>query len=142
MKIDFNPENRPRRILLVDDEIDLLELLGAVLRNVGYKVQCAENGAKGLEYFRRGEWDAVIIDRAMPEMNGEELAEAIKASSPMVPLIMITGMRGAISRPELFDFILSKPFRTKELVDSLAGAFQMNETDCSFTNPREGKMTA
>ena len=109
-----------RHVLVVDDEIHLLNMLATVLREAGYEVQCARNGREGLAHFGRRNWDAVILDRNMPEMNGEQLAEAIRRDSPSVPLMMMTGLTAAVSRPELFDLILAKPFRRGELLACLA----------------------
>jgi len=120
-------EKIPKKVLLVDDETSLLQLLERILRNAGYHVQCAENGSAGWQYFRAAPWDVVIIDRAMPEMNGEELAREIKVSSPNVPLIMITGFLEAVSYPEVFDFVLTKPFRPLDLLACLSRTLQKRE---------------
>jgi len=123
-----NPSSMPvtKHVLLVDDEIDLLNMISTVLREAGYEVQCATNGREGLAHFGRRMWDAVIVDRSMPEMNGEQLAETIRHYSPRVPLMMITGLTAAVSRPELFDLILAKPFRRGELLACLARLWRGN----------------
>jgi DNA-binding response OmpR family regulator len=119
------PQNNSHKsVLLIDDELSLLFILERVLRGAGHSVECAENGKRGLERFHEGSWDAVILDRAMPEMNGEEVAKAIKSTSPNVPLVMITGFPAAVTRPELFDSVLGKPFRPNELLSCLDQVWQ------------------
>jgi DNA-binding response OmpR family regulator len=108
-----------KNVLLIDDEIGLLVILERVLRSAGYQVQCAEDGRRGLQRFQEGSWDVVIVDRAMPEMSGEDLAKVIKVSSPNVPLVMITGFLEAVRHPELFEAILAKPFRPADLLACL-----------------------
>jgi len=110
----------PRRILLVDDEVGLRTLLTRVFRHAGYEVESAGDGQAGLECFRKGSWSVVVIDRAMPVMNGEELAAALRALSPQTPLIMITGLLSRITQPHLFDLILEKPFHPADILDCVA----------------------
>src|SRR5271156_345154 len=90
-----------RRVLLVDDEAGILDLFGMILRNAGYFVRTAFNGAAGLRLFESGSWDLVITDRKMPEMDGERLAQEIKGIAPKTPVILITGF-GAEPQPGLF----------------------------------------
>jgi DNA-binding response OmpR family regulator len=116
--------NSRKSVLLIDDEASLLSILERVLSAAGYNVQCAENGQRGLDRFSERSWDAVIMDRAMPEMNGEEVAQVIKATAPNLPLVMMTGFPSAVMRPELFETILRKPFRPAELLSSLDSAWQ------------------
>src|ERR1700677_3336558 len=84
-------ESGLRKVLLVDDEAGILDLFGMILRNAGYFVRTAFNGAAGLQVFESASWDLVITDRKMPEMDGERLAEEIKEIAPKTPLILITG---------------------------------------------------
>ena len=105
-----------RKVLLVDDEAGILDLFGMILRNAGYSVRTAFNGAAGLRLFESAAWDLVITDRKMPEMDGERLAQEIKDIAPKTPLILITGF-GAEPRPGLFEAVLRKPFSKAALLD-------------------------
>ena len=104
------------RVLVVDDEPTILMMLKKLLQPAGYEVQTAESGREGLRAFQQGTWDLVTVDRAMPEMNGEETATQMRNIAPEVPIILITGFPGAVVRPELFDAVLAKPFRSTELL--------------------------
>jgi CheY-like chemotaxis protein len=97
------------RILLVDDELCILQILGELLRSDGHTVSVAMNGAQALEQFRSGEWDLVLTDRKMPVMDGEQLAKEIKSISPETPVIMITGFAPSVRCPDV-DAIIGKPF--------------------------------
>jgi DNA-binding response OmpR family regulator len=120
------------RILIVDDEALLLEVLEAVFVEAGYEVQCAANGVQGLRAFQQGNWDLVITDRAMPLINGENLARAIKSISPKTPLVMMTGFVEAISCKELFARIVAKPFQPGDLVAEVSRILAPNGTRGEF----------
>lgn len=116
------PAPAPARILVVDDETLVREVLQVYLETDGHQVTMAEDGQQALEMFEAGSFDLVLTDRAMPEMNGDELAVAIKERRPDTPVILLTGFGDAmVAEGETLpgiDFILAKPFST----DSLRGA--------------------
>ena len=76
-----------KKILLVDDEPDILELIGYNLRQEGYDVFTAENGKQGIDMARSVNPDLIILDVMMPEMDGMEVAtsSARTPSSPTPP---------------------------------------------------------
>jgi len=115
---------RSLRILCIDDEPELRQLMADLLEVHHHKVTVASSGKEGLEIFRanlRGiePFEIVITDLGMPDMDGHHLARAIKAESPHTPIIMLTGW-GAMMKadgetaPEV-DAVLSKPPRIQEL---------------------------
>lgn len=114
----------PSRILVVDDETLVREVLQVYLETDGHTVTMAEDGEQALEMFGAGEFDLVLTDRAMPEMNGDQLALAIKESKPETPVILLTGygdsMAGEGENPPGIDLILSKPFSTESLRNALS----------------------
>jgi signal transduction histidine kinase len=79
------------RILLVDDEAGIRKVLGIALADSGYEVIAAENGEEALEKFRRLQPPIVLTDIKMPDMDGIELLQHIKAESPETEVIMFTG---------------------------------------------------
>jgi signal transduction histidine kinase len=84
----MEPNNR---ILLVDDERDIREVLGISLADMGYEVLAAENGASALELFRDASPQVVLTDIKMPGMDGIELLRRIKHENPETEVVMITG---------------------------------------------------
>ena len=115
---------RPRRVLVVDDDPMVREVLSAYLSEDGYKVELAVNGREGLEKFAAGEFDIVLTDRSMPEMEGDELAREVKKLKPDVPVILVTGfgdiMASTGEKPEGVDFVMNKPFTMAGLQNMLA----------------------
>jgi signal transduction histidine kinase/ActR/RegA family two-component response regulator len=115
---------RSLRILCIDDEPELRQLMHDLLEAYHHKVSVAPGGREGVEMFRsnlrgREPYEIVITDLGMPEMDGHHVARAIKAESPHTPIIMLTGW-GTIMKtegetaPEV-DAVLSKPPRMEEL---------------------------
>jgi signal transduction histidine kinase/CheY-like chemotaxis protein len=119
------PETRRSlRILCIDDEPGLRQLIHDLLEVYHHKVSVAPSGREGVEMFRSnlraGEpYEIVITDLGMPDMDGHHVARAIKAASPQTPVIMLTGW-GTIMKTEGetapdVDAVLSKPPRMQEL---------------------------
>jgi signal transduction histidine kinase len=118
--------SRPLRVLAVDDEPPVLEIISQYLAMYGHTVETATNGRTALKKFQAAAFDVVITDRAMPRMSGDQLAAAIKRASPQTPVIMLTGfgefMNAAGERPEGVDLIVSKPVTIDSLLEALATA--------------------
>lgn len=82
-----------QRILIVDDESILLTLMARVLRDEGFEVDTADNGARGCEMAASQRYDAVVTNSRMPGMNGAELIDALRGSNPGLPILHISGGR-------------------------------------------------
>ena len=112
------------RVLVVDDDQVVREMLIEFLERDGQTVVSATDGRDALEQFRRAEFDLVITDRGMPGMGGDELAVSIKEAAPETPVIMVTGfgelMASAGERPEGVDLFLSKPVTPSALRKAIA----------------------
>ena len=122
------PAERALRVLVVDDEPAVREVLKGYLESYGCFAETAVNGLEGLLRFRTeaavaAGFDAVVTDRAMPEMNGDTLARALKEVDAGIPVIMLTGFADMLSaldeRPEGVDEILAKPVNRATLHQTL-----------------------
>ena len=84
---------RPRSALIVDDVMDVTDMLAVLLTHAGYEVTCASTAPEALALAREQRFDMVISDIGMPEMNGYELAEALRSlpGYEAVPLVAVTG---------------------------------------------------
>ena len=113
-----------KRILVVDDEPTIRELVADYLTADGHSVETAADGRDGLKRYLAGSFELVVTDRAMPEMNGDQLASAIKQETPGKPIIMLSGFGDIIrdngERPEGVDIVLSKPVKRSELRQAVA----------------------
>lgn len=79
------------RLLIVDDEADIREMLARHFRFLGYEVETAANGSGALAKLAEVRTEVVISDIVMPEMDGVELLRAVRSQYPMIHVIMITG---------------------------------------------------
>ena len=111
------------RILVVEDEPLVREVLTVYLAEDNHEVTVAENGRDGLEKYQAGTFDLVMTDRAMPEMNGDELAREIKKLNGQQPILLLTGfgdlMSGAGEQPPGVDLVVSKPFTLTTLRNAI-----------------------
>jgi two-component system, OmpR family, response regulator len=79
------------KILVIDDEQSIRNLLDTILRRKGYDVVLADSGRKGLEIFRRERPDVIVLDLKMPEMDGLTVLRQIHSLDPKKPVIILTG---------------------------------------------------
>jgi len=79
------------KILVIDDEQGIRNLLDTLLRRKGYDVVLAESGRQGLELFRRERPDVIVLDLKMPEMDGLTVLQQIQNLDPGKPVIILTG---------------------------------------------------
>ncbi len=111
------------KLLCIDDDVLGLKSLTVLMQTLGYQIDCAESAADGLEMVRNGDYDLVITDMNMPEMNGLLLTQEIKKIVPETPVIVITGSIDMGSR-ELAsgvcpDCVLVKPLDLHEFSEQL-----------------------
>ena len=114
-----------RRILLVDDDARVREMLRDVIVSFGYDVEVAEDGRAGLAKFVLHPVDAVVTDHMMPGMTGIELAAHVRVVRPAVPVVLLTGFATAAVVEEarrLRVTLMSKPIGTLALKAELAAA--------------------
>ncbi len=115
----------PRHILVVDDDPLIGRLLKATLELDGHKVTVARDGPEALRIFVQGEHEAVITDRVMPAMNGDELCRALKRISPYLPVIMSSGIPEDPEEAGLQGIaaFMPKPVSRARLQDAIACCF-------------------
>lgn len=97
------------RILVVDDEEPIRQVMEALLELMGHRVGLAGDGLAGFGKFQTEPWDVVFTDRMMPVMNGESFARLLKTHSPETPVIMITAVPPVDGCTHV-DAIVAKPF--------------------------------
>ncbi len=118
--------DRSLRVLVVDDQEIICELISEYLREDGHSAAIAFNGMQALEAFPQDSFDLVITDQSMPGMNGVQLAQALKAQAPMLPVILLTGfgeeMQAKGQQPEGVDLLIGKPVSSTELRKGIAVA--------------------
>lgn len=125
---DIKPENRSVKVLCIDDESPVRQLLDDCLTHFGHQVAVAASGKEGLELFRTAKvnkqpYEIVITDMGMPDLDGSQVVEAISAESRNTPIIMMTGwgtmMREEKTIPEAVNALIDKPPHMQKLNDLL-----------------------
>jgi putative nucleotidyltransferase with HDIG domain len=116
------------KILVVDDEEAIREVVSTLLDAQGYRCTACANGALGLESFRKDTFDLVLSDIVMPEMDGLKLLTELRSADPDVPVIMVTAMHDIsialeAIRAGAYDYIL-KPFEKDQLYLSVRRALE------------------
>ena len=105
---------RKLHVLVVDDDQALCDVAEASLINDGHTVEIAYDGEMALTLLKAGQFDLILTDKAMPQINGEQLAAAVHQVAPALPVILMTGfgdlMKTAGEKPPHVSEILSKPF--------------------------------
>ncbi len=121
-----------KKVLVVDDEIHIIHVVAIKLRNNGYEVVSAENGAEAYELVLSENPDIIVTDFQMPIMTGLELVQKLRQNDQTkdVPVIMLTARGFAIEDEQKQDLriseFLSKPFSPKELLRSIEDILYQN----------------
>jgi CheY-like chemotaxis protein len=109
------------RILVVDDEEYVRDLLRDILEKEGCRVTIADGGRQALTLFDQGNFDAVFTDVGMPDMNGWELSRAVRQRDPRIPVAVITGWGEAVGSYERqaaqVNWVVTKPFDRSQIVE-------------------------
>jgi len=115
------------KLLIVDDEPDMLKLLGMIIRDkTQYETITTNNPVEALDLVKRGGYDLVITDLKMPGLDGVEMLEAVKNYDANIPVIIMTAY-GTVETAEealrkgAFDFI-TKPFRKEQILFTIEKA--------------------
>jgi DNA-binding response OmpR family regulator len=121
-----NGEARPIRLLLVDDEVGYLEVLGKRLKKRDFDVTTARSGAQAIRVARDHDFDVAVVDLKMEDMDGIELLKILKRMMPDLQVIMLTGHgseRAARDGLSLgaFDYLL-KPIDLEVLLERVLAA--------------------
>ena len=108
-------ENKLAHILAVDDEPGVRNVLANLLSLQGHSVLVAASGHEALDHLNESKVDIVFTDHGMPGMNGRQLAQAIKQSSPDLPIVLITGDTDFDEKLEEVNAVIGKPFLLEDL---------------------------
>jgi CheY-like chemotaxis protein len=124
-------ETYPVRILVIDDEESVRDILSRMLRTKGHQVVVASGGEEGIERFRSEKFDMVFTDLGMPKISGWEVGKAIKEINPKVPIAMITGWGMEMNREKMsesgIDLVVSKPFDFDQVIELISEAIELKE---------------
>ena len=111
-----------RKILIIEDELDIQELLAAYLRDAGYEIVIAGDGVEALAQFQQGAFDMILLDLMLPKIDGFGVCELIRRESS-VPILMLTALDGEQEQLRGFqmeiDDYVTKPFSMPILLQKI-----------------------
>ncbi len=114
------PDGSPVRVLVVDDEANLTELLGMALRYEGWEVRSAGTGMEAVRVAREFDPDAVVLDMMLPDFDGLEVLRKMRADNPLIPVLFLTAKDAVEDRVSGLtaggDDYVTKPFSLEEVV--------------------------
>lgn len=117
------PDGSPLRVLVVDDEVNIAELISMALRYEGWQVAVAHTGTKAVATARAFHPDAVVLDLMLPDFDGLEVLRRMRATAPDVPVVFLTARDSVEDRVAGLtaggDDYVTKPFSLEELVARL-----------------------
>lgn len=112
------------RVLIVDDEAPIREVLSDIISLKGHTAQLAASGREGLESFRHQRFDVVITDLGMAGMSGYDLARQVRQIDEHVPIILVTGwgeqILDATAKENGINFVIAKPFQVDEVLKTIS----------------------
>lgn len=122
----------PIRCLLVDDEVQFTEVLAKRLARRRFSVETVMSGEKAIQILRKKEFDIVVLDLKLTDMDGIEILKIFKKMAPELPVIMLTGHGCEIAAQEGLRFgasaYLTKPCDVNELVNTIMSVVSTGET--------------
>jgi two-component system response regulator VanR len=117
-----------KRVLVVEDEVDFRELVEHVLKDKGYEVATAPNGAEGLQLYDAKPFDVVLLDVHLPDMTGFEICRRIRTEGPrpQTPILICTVRSEVAPVAEglssgATDYVI-KPFQISDLLERIEAA--------------------
>ena len=123
--------DKTKKILIVEDDGDIAELLSLHLRDEGYEIAHAADGNLGVAHLEKGGWDALILDLMLPGVDGLEICRRARNTTRYTPIIIISARSSEVHRVlglELgADDYLAKPFSMLELVARVKALFRRQE---------------
>lgn len=133
-------ENKKAKILVVDDEPEIVGMLKDLLSFKGYEVIDASSGEEALNILERETVDLILMDVMMPGLKGTDAARIIKIKYPDIKVIILTGhpdIGSSLLKENILDGIFMKPLRAKELFDKLVSIFNAEEKMTLSLQPKQ-----
>ncbi len=134
----------PKRVLIVEDDAHIAELLRLHLQDEGYAVVHAADGHAGVRELERGQWDALVLDLMLPGVDGLEICRRARAMTRYTPIIIISARSSEVHRIlglELgADDYLAKPFSVLELVARVRALLRRTEAMARNARMESGRL--
>ena len=129
------------KILIVDDEVDICQLLCKFLEKKGYSADYSITGKKGLKQLKKENYDLVLLDFRLPDMDGTEALKAIKNQNPSTQVIIITGYSDVKTAVDCIKLgaseYVTKPIHPEEILHSVKSSLANKEEKKATNNSKK-----
>ncbi|AKO91110.1 MULTISPECIES: response regulator transcription factor [Priestia] len=119
-----------QNILIIEDEEKIARVISLELEYEGYQSDIATSGKEGLELFQKGNWDLILLDVMLPELNGMEVLRRIRSTDTYTPVILITARDSVVDKVNGLDQgandYITKPFQIEELLARIRACLRTN----------------
>ncbi len=126
-----------KKLLLIEDEPDIVRGLGDALGFEGFEVRSASTGAEGVALARSEQPDCILLDLMLPDMNGYQVCSEVRRDNALVPIVMLTARGQESDKVRGFevgaDDYVTKPFSVAELLARIGAIFRRLERSATFT---------
>jgi CheY-like chemotaxis protein len=133
--LTLNPVLHPTRVLVIDDEALIRELVADALHEASFDVQCATNGVAALELLRGWVPDVIVLDLMMPRLDGTRFADLLRLNRrwARIPVLLLTAAYAPLEAAERIGAraVLAKPFELDDLIQMV-----VELSDVSLASPR------
>lgn len=133
-------EDKKQRVLIIEDEKNLARFVDLELQHEGYETKICNDGRSGLEAALNEEWDVILLDLMLPELNGLEVCRRIRPVKD-TPIIIMTARDSVMDRvsglDQGADDYIVKPFAIEELLARLRALFRRIETEEEQRSPQQ-----
>jgi two-component system response regulator VicR len=134
-------EDGSKRLVYIEDEVEMIDLVRLILGRIGFEVMGANGGKEGLDMVRKELPDLVLLDLMMPDLDGWEVFQQMKADETTrhIPVVVVTAKAQTIDRvlglhiAKVDDYI-SKPFSPQELINSVEKVLDKKRTSTEQTS--------
>ena len=127
----MTPNKTNKRLLIVDDDKQIRELLAFDIAQSGYIVDTAQDGQEGLNKALENNYDLILLDVMMPKMNGYDVCKNIRIAKPLVPVLLLTAKGTIEDKTQGFDCgaddYLIKPFEIQEVLLRIRALLRRSE---------------
>jgi DNA-binding response OmpR family regulator len=121
-----------KRILIIEDDPHIAELIELQLKDLSFEVESASNGSEGLDRACKGNFDLVVLDLMLPGLNGLDVCRELRSKNRHLPIIMLTVKSGLLDKILGLEYgaddYLTKPFSTDELKARIRALLRRSET--------------
>jgi two-component system NtrC family response regulator len=128
------------RILVIDDDENILKVVAAILQDKGYDVDTAETGGEAIKKSQRNHYDLMLIDIRLPDMEGTELLTKVCDTTPKIRKVIVTGyptLQNAVAAVNKgADAYVMKPFDVEKMLETIAEQLEKQKQERRFSEER------